>query len=118
MTDGSSEQMLSGRGREQPRGVGPGQPFAEPALRMACDDAGDGVGEQGLRVDAVEPQRLASYSVGASVLGDLSSVTCPGWLSRPGRRSVFSTLRVRRQDVFSRPAVGNVRPWLLQRPHK
>lgn len=75
--------MLSGRSLEQPQGVGPGQLFAEPALRMACDDAGDGVGEQGLRVDAVEPQRLASYSVGASVLGDLSSVA---FASRPAKR--------------------------------
>jgi hypothetical protein len=107
--------VFSGRGLEQPRGVGPGQQFAELGLRMACDDAGDGVGEEGLRVDAVEPPRLVAYRVDASVLGELSSVALA---SRTAERSVFSTLRVAIYAVFSSSAVSNVRRWFLQRPHK
>ena len=34
--------------------VGPGQQVVDLALRMTGDDAGDGVGEIGLRVDGVE----------------------------------------------------------------
>jgi len=82
---------------------------------MACDDAGDGVGEEGLRVDAVEPPRLVAYRVDASVLGELSSVALA---SRTAERSVFSTLRVAIYAVFSSSAVSNVRRWFLQRPHK
>src|SRR5215469_5086619 len=39
-------------------GIGPGQEFVEAALRMAVDDAGDDVGEVGVRIDA---DKLAGF---------------------------------------------------------
>lgn len=46
--------LFSGHGLERRWRVGPGQQLVELALRMTGDDAGDDVGEIGLRVDAVE----------------------------------------------------------------
>lgn len=47
--------MFSGHSLERLEGIGPGHQFVDLALRMAVDDAGDDIGEIGLRVvDGVE----------------------------------------------------------------
>ena len=57
--------LFSGHGLERGRCIGPRQELVDLALGMAVDDAGDDVGEVGLRVDGVELAslcRTANYA--------------------------------------------------------
>jgi hypothetical protein len=49
--------------------VAPGQKFVDAALGMALDDAGDHIGEVGLRIEAIQLAGLDRGGLRGAVLG-------------------------------------------------